>query len=149
MTNLFAAEEIAEILREIGCHAESMSQLNDEHSQVHSRTGGIAWQVLLPGSPPFHTEMLVRVPLWVIGEPLRWANDWNRQRSSQAFAVYDRDSSCPMSNGRKFLIGIESFLSFGLGVDERYVCGFLEWWISEVQHLRTFPNLEFFQDLPL
>ena len=149
MTKLFAAEEIAEILRELGCHAESISRLNDEQSQVHSRAGGIAWQVLLPGGPPFHTEMLVRVPLWVGGEPFRWANDWNRQRSSQAFAVHEGDSNRPMSNGQKFLVGIESFLSFGFGVDDKYVERFLRWWVAEVQHLRTLPNVEFFEKLPL
>lgn len=149
MTNLFTAEEIAEILRELGCDAKSTSRLDDEQSQVHVRIGDVAWHVLLLGSPPFHTEMLVRVPLWVKGEPLRWANDWNRQRSSQAFAVYDEESNRPLRNGRRFLIGIESFLSFGLGVDGGYVGRFLNWWVSEVQHLRTLPNVEFFQELPL
>lgn len=149
MTNLITASEVAEILRDLGCEAESSSQLNHEGSRVNAHIYRIPWQVELLGSPPFHTECLARVPMWVYGDPLCWTNDWNRERSSQAFAIYDEATNRPLRKGRKYLVGIESFLSFGEGVEVSYVIRFLGWWVAELRHLSVRPGVEFFEELPL
>lgn len=149
MNNLITAVEVAGMLRALGCEAESSMQLNRESSRVNATIHRIPWQIELLGSPPFHTELLARVPMWVDGDPLRWTNDWNCERSSQAFAVHDQDTNRPLRRGRKYLVGIESFLSFGDGVEISYLFRFLGWWVAEIQHLRLRPGVEFFEELPL
>ena len=149
MTNLITALEVAEMLRNLGCEAESYSQLNRESSRVNGNIYRIPWQIELLGSPPFHTELLARVPMWVNGDPLRWTNDWNRERSSQAFAIHDESTSRPLRKGRRYLVGIESYLSFGEGVEISYLVRFLGWWVAELRHLSVRPGVEFFEELPL
>ena len=149
MTDLITATEVAEMLRNLGCEAENSSQLNQEGSRVNANIYRIPWQIELLGSPPFHTELLVRVPMWVNGDPLRWTNNWNRERSSQAFAIYDEGTNRPLRKGRRHLVGIESYLSFGEGVEISYVVRFLGWWISELRQLSIRPGVEFFEELPL
>jgi hypothetical protein len=149
MINLYTAQEIADILRRLGCEAESELRLYDDYSRVNSKTYGIPWQVVMLGSAPFHTELLTRVPLWVEGDPLRWTNDWNCSRSSQAFAVHDPATRRPIKKGRRRLVGIEALLSFGDGVKPEYVIRFLGWWIMELKHLRVRPQVEFFEELSL
>lgn len=149
MTNLYTAQEIADMLRKMGCDAWSNVRLYDDHSRVNSRVHGIPWQVEMLGGAPFHTELLARVPLWVEGDPLRWTNDWNCSRSSQAFAVHDPATCRPIRKGKKRLVGIEAFLSFGDGVESGYIVRFFEWWIAELKCLRLSPRVEFFEELPI
>jgi len=148
MKNLYTVDEIAAVIRELGLDAEILPDEPDCDTRINSRTDGIAWQIAMTGDGPFHLGIRARVPLWVRGDPLRWANDWNRKRWSQAFAAIDPDTSRPFTSERKYMVGVEATLNFGTGVTPEYVAGFIDWWTEEVNALSEFPEVTFYAELP-
>jgi hypothetical protein len=148
MKNLYTVDEIAAVIRELGLDAEILPDEPDRDTRIHSRTNEIAWQIAMTGDRPFHFGIRARVPLWVRGDPLRWANDWNRQRWSQAFAAIDPDTNRPVTSERTYMVGIESTFIFGTGVTPEYIAGFIDWWTEEVNALSEFPEVTFYAELP-
>ena len=148
MKNLYTVDEIAGMIRELGFDAEILPDEPDTDTRISSRTNGIAWQIAMTGDGPFHLGIRARVPMWVRGDPFRWANEWNRHHWSQAFAAIDPDTNRPVASGRTYMVGIESTLFFGSGVTPEYVVGFIDWWTDEVKALSEVPEVTFYEELP-
>jgi hypothetical protein len=144
----FTAQEVVMMLEDIGYRAEVHE--DEEHCCViRSRCEGIAWQVNLVGQPPFHFGLRLKLPLLVSSDPVIWANDWNRTRFSQAFAPTDADTGSFLrdENGLAW-VNVESLILFDSGVTTAHVVASLVWWVEDVLHIHSIPEVTYFEELP-
>ena len=144
----FTAEEIVVMLEDLGYWA--CTHEDDAHRCiVRSRCDGIAWRAELLGQPPFHVGIRLKVPLLVGGDPLAWVNQWNQTRFSQAFAPADTETGDFLRDEDGLVwVNVESLVLFESGVTVAHVNACLSWWIEDVIHIHSVPEVTYFEKLP-
>jgi hypothetical protein len=91
----FTAEEIAEIVRDLGLPAEI--EVNDEQSAcINVITDDVEWSILLGDNGPFYRSVALATHKFIKDEPLLYANNWNYAHIPPAIVLDDPATKAPM-----------------------------------------------------
>ena len=117
----FTAEELAEIVRELGLPAEV--EVDDDHStRINISTDDIEWSVILGDNGPFYRSVALSTFKFIEDEPLMYANRWNFEHIPPAIVLDDPATKAPMvDEDGKYLVGLLWRIYFWNSISVEYL----------------------------
>jgi hypothetical protein len=101
----FTAEEIAEIVHELGLPAEVETDAN-QYAVIEVKSEDFEWGILLGERGPFYTSVVLTAKTSIDEEPLAYANDWNLSHIAPIVVFDDPASESPFvdEEGKSFVM---------------------------------------------
>ncbi len=117
----FTAEEIAEIVHELGLPAQVETDAN-QYVVIEVKSEDFEWGILLGERGPFFTSVVLTAKNSIDGEPLAYANDWNLSHIAPIVVFDDPASESPFvdEDGKSFVM-IYWRIYFWSGVSKEYL----------------------------
>ena len=117
----FTAEEIAEIVHELGLPAEVETDAN-QYVVIEVKSEDFEWGILLGERGPFFTSVVLTAKKSIDEEPLAYANDWNLSHIAPIVVFDDPASESPFvdEDGKSFVM-IYWRIYFWSGVSKEYL----------------------------
>ena len=117
----FTAEEIAEIVHELGLPAQVETDLN-QYVVIEVKSEDFEWGILLGERGPFFTSVVLTAKKSIDEEPLTYANDWNLSHIAPIVVFDDPTSESPFvdEDGKSFVM-IYWRIYFWSGVSKEYL----------------------------
>ena len=117
----FTAEELAEIVRELGLPAEI--EIDDDHStRINVKTDDVEWSVILGDNGPFYRSVALATHKFVEEEPFAYANSWNFGHIPPALVLDDPATKAPMiDEDGKYLVGLLWRIYFWNSISVEYL----------------------------
>ena len=117
----FTAEELAEIVRELGLPAEV--EVDDDHStRIVVNTGDVEWSVILDDNGPFYRSVTLSTYKFIEDEPLSYANSWNILHIPPAIVLDDPATEAPIVNeDGNYLVGLLWRIYFWNSISVEYL----------------------------
>jgi len=102
----FTAEELAEIVRELGLPAEIEID-DDQSARINVITDDVEWSVILGDNGPFYRSVALATHKFVEEEPFAYANSWNFAHIPPALVLDDPATKAPMIDEEgNYLVGL-------------------------------------------
>ena len=117
----FTAEELAEIVRELGLPAEV--EVDDDHStRIVVNTDDVEWSVILDDNGPFYRSVTLSTYKFIEDEPLSYANSWNILHIPPAIVLDDPATEAPIVNeDGNYLVGLLWRIYFWNSISVEYL----------------------------
>ena len=117
----FTAEEIAEIVHELGLPAQVETDAN-QYVVIEVKSEDFEWGILLGERGPFFTSVVLTAKKSIDEEPLSYANDWNLSHIAPIVVFDDpaSESSFVDEDGKSFVM-IYWRIYFWSGVSKEYL----------------------------
>ena len=117
----FTAEEIAEIVHELGLPAQVETDAN-QYVVIEVKSEDFEWGILLGERGPFFTSVVLTAKKSIDEEPLAYANDWNLSHIAPIVVFDDPASESPFvdEEGKSFVM-IYWRIYFWSGVSKEYL----------------------------
>ncbi len=117
----FTAEEIAEIVHELGLPAQVETDAN-QYVVIEVKSEDFEWGILLGERGPFFTSVVLTAKTSIDEEPLTYANDWNLSHIAPIVVFDDPASESPFvdKEGKSFVM-IYWRIYFWSGVSKEYL----------------------------
>jgi hypothetical protein len=117
----FTAEEIAEIVHELGLPAKVETDAN-QYVVIEVKSEDFEWGILLGERGPFFTSVVLTAKKSIDEEPLAYANDWNLSHIAPIVVFDDPASESPFvdEDGKSFVM-IYWRIYFWSGVSKEYL----------------------------
>ena len=117
----FTAEEIAEIVHELGLPAQVETDAN-QYVVIEVKSEDFEWGILLGERGPFFTSVVLTAKKSIDEEPLSYANDWNLSHIAPIVVFDDPASESPFvdEDGKSFVM-IYWRIYFWSGVSKEYL----------------------------
>ena len=117
----FTAEEIAEIVHELGLPAQVETDTN-QYVVIEVKSEDFEWGILLGERGPFFTSVVLTAKKSIDEEPLAYANDWNLSHIAPIVVFDDPASESPFvdEDGKSFVM-IYWRIYFWSGVSKEYL----------------------------
>ena len=117
----FTAEEIAEIVHELGLPAQVETDAN-QYVVIEVKSEDFEWGILLGERGPFFTSVVLTAKTSIDEEPLAYANDWNLSHIAPIVVFDDPASESPFvdEDGKSFVM-IYWRIYFWSGVSKEYL----------------------------
>jgi hypothetical protein len=117
----FTAEELAEIVRELGLPAEI--EIDDDHStRIVVNTDDVEWSVILGDNGPFYRSVALATHKFVEEEPFAYANSWNFAHIPPALVLDDPATKAPMiDEDGNYLVGLLWRIYFWNSISVEYL----------------------------
>ena len=117
----FTAEEIAEIVHELGLPAQVETDAN-QYVVIEVKSEDFEWGILLGERGPFFTSVVLTAKKSIDEEPLAYANDWNLSHIAPIVVFDDPASESPFvdEDGKSFVM-IYWRIYFWSGVSKEYL----------------------------
>jgi hypothetical protein len=117
----FTAEELAEIVRELGLPAEI--EIDDDHStRIVVNTDDVEWSVILDDNGPFYRSVTLSTYKFIEDEPLSYANSWNILHIPPAIVLDDPATEAPIVNENgNYLVGLLWRIYFWNSISVEYL----------------------------
>ena len=117
----FTAEEIAEIVHELGLPAQVETDAN-QYVVIEVKSEDFEWGILLGERGPFFTSVVLTAKTSIDEEPLTYANDWNLSHIAPIVVFDDPASESPFvdEDGKSFVM-IYWRIYFWSGVSKEYL----------------------------
>ena len=117
----FTAEELAEIVRELGLPAEIEID-DDQSSRINVITDDVEWSVILGDNGPFYRSVALATHKFVEEEPFAYANSWNFGHIPPALVLDDPATKAPMiDEDGKYLVGLLWRIYFWNSISVEYL----------------------------
>ena len=117
----FTADEIAEIVHELGLPAQVETDTN-QYVVIEVKSEDFEWGILLGERGPFFTSVVLTAKKSIDEEPLSYANDWNLSHIAPIVVFDDPASESPFvdEDGKSFVM-IYWRIYFWSGVSKEYL----------------------------
>ena len=117
----FTADEIAEIVHELGLPAQVETDAN-QYVVIEVKSEDFEWGILLGERGPFFTSVVLTAKKSIDEEPLTYANDWNFSHIAPIVVFDDPASESPFvdEDGKSFVM-IYWRIYFWSGVSKEYL----------------------------
>ena len=117
----FTADEIAEIVHELGLPAQVETDAN-QYVVIEVKSEDFEWGILLGERGPFFTSVVLTAKKSINEEPLSYANDWNLSHIAPIVVFDDPASESPFvdEDGKSFVM-IYWRIYFWSGVSKEYL----------------------------
>ena len=117
----FTADEIAEIVHELGLPAQVETDAN-QYVVIEVKSEDFEWGILLGERGPFFTSVVLTAKNSIDEEPLAYANDWNLSHIAPIVVFDDPASESPFidEDGKSFVM-IYWRIYFWSGVSKEYL----------------------------
>ena len=117
----FTADEIAEIVHELGLPAQVETDAN-QYVVIEVKSEDFEWGILLGERGPFFTSVVLTAKKSIDEEPLAYANDWNLSHIAPIVVFDDPASESPFvdEDGKSFVM-IYWRIYFWSGVSKEYL----------------------------
>ena len=117
----FTADEIAEIVHELGLPAQVETDAN-QYVVIEVKSEDFEWGILLGERGPFFTSVVLTAKTSIDEEPLTYANDWNLSHIAPIVVFDDPASESPFidEDGKSFVM-IYWRIFFWSGVSKEYL----------------------------
>ena len=117
----FTADEIAEIVHELGLPAQVETDAN-QYVVIEVKSEDFEWGILLGERGPFFTSVVLTAKKSIDEEPLSYANDWNLSHIAPIVVFDDpaSESSFVDEDGKSFVM-IYWRIYFWSGVSKEYL----------------------------
>ena len=117
----FTADEIAEIVHELGLPAQVETDTN-QYVVIEVKSEDFEWGILLGERGPFFTSVVLTAKTSIDEEPLTYANDWNLSHIAPIVVFDDPASESPFidEDGKSFVM-IYWRIYFWSGVSKEYL----------------------------
>ena len=117
----FTADEIAEIVHELGLPAQVETDAN-QYVVIEVKSEDFEWGILLGERGPFFTSVVLTAKKSIEEEPLGFANDWNLSHIAPIVVFDDPASESPFvdEDGKSFVM-IYWRIYFWSGVSKEYL----------------------------
>ena len=117
----FTAEELAEIVRELGLPAEI--EINEDQSaRINVITDDVEWSVILGDNGPFYRSVALATHKFVDEEPFAYANSWNFAHIPPALVLDDPATKAPMIDEEgNYLVGLLWRIYFWNSISVEYL----------------------------
>ena len=117
----FTADEIAEIVHELGLPAQVETDAN-QYVVIEVKSEDFEWGILLGERGPFFTSVVLTAKKSIDEEPLSYANDWNLSHIAPIVVFDDPASESPFvdEDGKSFVM-IYWRIYFWSGVSKEYL----------------------------
>ena len=117
----FTADEIAEIVHELGLPAQVETDTN-QYVVIEVKSEDFEWGILLGERGPFFTSVVLTAKKSIDEEPLAYANDWNLSHIAPIVVFDDPASESPFvdEDGKSFVM-IYWRIYFWSGVSKEYL----------------------------
>jgi hypothetical protein len=117
----FTAEEIAEIVHELGLPAE-IEVDEDQGVAIDVMTDDFQWKILLGDRGPFFNSIVITTTRAIDEEPLGYANDWNISHVATVVVVDNPATESPFVDvDGKLLVMMFWRIYFWSGVTKEYL----------------------------
>jgi hypothetical protein len=117
----FTAEEIAEIVHELGIPAEVETDTN-QYVVIEVKSEDFEWGILLGERGPFFTSVVLTAKKSIDEEPLTYANDWNLSHIAPIVVFDNPASESPfVDEDGKSIVMIYWRIYFWSGVSKEYL----------------------------
>mgnify|MGYP000963918297 CR=1 FL=1 len=117
----FTAEELAEIVRELGLPAEIEID-DDQSARINVITDDVEWSVILGDNGPFYRSVALATHKFVEEEPFAYANSWNFGHIPPALVLDDPATKAPMiDEDGKYLVGLLWRIYFWNSISVEYL----------------------------
>ena len=132
----FTAEELAEIVRELGLPAEV--EVDDDHEvSISVVLDDLYWSIDLGSESPFYRSMTMHSALILEEDPLKFANQWNRDHLSNVlYTAIDPETDDPivLESGEN-IVFLRSSIPFFGSVTKKFLSFLLFVWHDDVCEL--------------
>ena len=142
----FTAEELVEIVRELGLPAEV--EVDDDHEvSISVVLDDLYWSIDLGSESPFYRSMTMHSALILEEDPLKFANQWNRDHlSTVLYTAIDPETDDPivLESGEN-IVFLRSSIPFFGSVTKKFLSFLLFVWHDDVCELfgpQTTPDEE-------
>ena len=117
----FTADEIAEIVHELGLPAQVETDAN-QYVVIEVKSEDFEWGILLGERGPFFTSVVLTAKKSIDEEPLAYANDWNLSHIAPIVVFDDPASESPFvdEDGKSFVM-MYWRIYFWSGVSKEYL----------------------------
>jgi len=117
----FTAEELAEIVRELGLPAEIEID-DDQSARINVITDDVEWSVILGDNGPFYRSVALATHKFVEEEPFAYANSCNFGHIPPALVLDDPATKAPMiDEDGKYLVGLLWRIYFWNSISVEYL----------------------------
>ena len=117
----FTAEELAEIVRELGLPAEIEID-DDQSARINVITDDVEWSVILGDNGPFYRSVALATHKFVEEEPFAYANSWNFAHIPPALVLDDPATKSPMIDEEgNYLVGLLWRIYFWNSISVEYL----------------------------
>jgi hypothetical protein len=117
----FTAEELAEIVRELGLPAEIEID-DDQSARINVITDDVEWSVILGDNGPFYRSVALATHKFVEEEPFAYANSWNFGHIPPALVLDDPATKAPMiDEDGNYLVGLLWRIYFWNSISVEYL----------------------------
>lgn len=117
----FTAEEIAEIVHELGLPAQVGTDTN-QYVVIEVKSEDFEWGILLGERGPFFTSVVLTAKKSIDEEPLTYANDWNLSHIAPIVVFDNPASESPfVDEDGKSIVMIYWRIYFWSGVSKEYL----------------------------
>jgi len=117
----FTAEEIAEIVHELGLPAE-LEMDENYFATIEVKSEDFEWGILLGERGPFFTSVVLTAKKSIDEEPLAYANDWNLSHIAPIVVFDDPASESPfVDEDGKSIVMMYWRIYFWSGVSKEYL----------------------------
>ena len=117
----FTAEELAEIVRELGLPAEIEID-DDQSARINVITDDVEWSVILGDNGPFYRSVALATHKFVEEEPFAYANSWNFAHIPPALVLDDPATKAPMIDEEgNYLVGLLWRIYFWNSISVEYL----------------------------
>jgi hypothetical protein len=132
----FTAEELVEIVRELGLPAEV--EVDDDHEvSISVVLDDLYWSIDLGSESPFYRSMTMHSALILEEDPLKFANQWNRDHlSTVLYTAIDPETDDPivLESGEN-IVFLRSSIPFFGSVTKKFLSFLLFVWHDDVCEL--------------
>lgn len=132
----FTAEELAEIVRELGLPAEIEID-DDQEVSILVVLDDLYWSIDLESESPFYRSMTMHSAITLDEDPLKFANEWNRGHlSTVAYTAIDPDTDDPIVlESGQHIVFLRSSIPFFGSVTTKFLSFLLFVWHDDVCEL--------------
>ena len=117
----FTAEEIAEIVHELGLPAQ-IEVDEDQGVFIEVKTDDFEWKILLCDRAPFFNSIVLTTTKAIEEEPLGYANDWNITHVATVVSIDNPATESPfVDDDGKLLVMMFWRIYFWSGVSKEYL----------------------------
>ena len=117
----FTAEEIAEIVHELGLPAQ-IEVDEDQGVFIEVKTDDLEWKILLCDRAPFFNSIVLTTTKAIEEEPLGYANDWNITHVATVVSIDNPATESPfVDEDGKLLVMMFWRIYFWSGVSKEYL----------------------------
>ena len=117
----FTADEIAEIVHELGLPAQVETDAN-QYVVIEVKSEDFEWGILLGERGPFFTSVVLTAKKSIDEEPLAYANDWNISHVATVVVLDNPATESPfVDEDGKFVVFMFWRIYFWSGVSKEYL----------------------------